>query len=1638
MATTPALTINARYQVKGKPIGQGGMGVVYKAYDIVTKRDVALKTMRGMLNPAALELFSKEWTVLARVSHPNIIDILDTGEFEQDGERKPFFVMPLLPGATLEYLIENASTRLTVERIVGIAAQTCRGLQAAHELGLIHRDLKPSNIFVMDDDTVKIIDFGVVHLAGADSINKGVKGTLQYMAPEQIEMKPTSPTSDIFSLGVVCYQALTGRKPFARRTEAETVDAIRRHIPPPVCELNPLVSQIVSRVIHKAMAKDPWHRFSTAREYSETLQKALNGQPIERFDREKIQPRIERAKKAQLEGDHQFASEILTELEAEGNIDPEMTVLRIQLDQAIRQKSIRQLLDSARTRLEEDEFPLAQQKIQEVLAIDPDNADALSLRKQIETQRSERQTQNWFRLVEQHLHNKSFDQARQALEEILKLNAKDNRAREMLLEVDRREQEINRLRAEKEQLYQSAVGCYQHGEVSSALSKLERVLELHRQSPDSAIPDRDAQYQSLYNQIRSDREAARSSYAEGRRHLADRNFAKALELCAEFLKKSPGDPMFQALKLEAEEQQRQEQSSFIAEVARRVEVEADLDRRVNILKEAADRYPDEPHFQQSLRLVRERRDLVNSIVGKARQYEERGQFNEALSQFDILRNIYAQYPGIEFEAERLKRRRDEQVREEAKGRWVDQIDRHIAAGDYARARDLVRTAISEFPNDRELSGLERLAQQALERSSEAEEWLQRGQKRCFDRQFGEGLEALRRAASLDNRNAVIRAALLNALVEQARSVLGQDWRAAEPLIEQALNIDGGHPLAKSLQGLVQDYKRQEILNDFVSQVREMQANGDLNGALSKIDEALASYPNEVRLVQLRRTLQNLVGTPEANPAQAPPQQIPPAPPAPPRSEPVRSDQLDTLPVGESVPANPETTFTIEHSMILERNKLGVPPSAPPAAPPPAPPETAPPAKQPERAVPPPNPVGAGARNPLARVPKLLQGWTEPKGRLSKLAWALLGAAPILVVLAFVVNKSAHRKPPIVTAPSEHAVEFQSAGLNATYRVDGNPAGFAPAQLREGLQHTVEAIVPGYKPATQSFTLTPGSPKPYVVSFQLEPEPLHIRLSSELKGKVSLDGQPASDLQDGGFANDGVALGADHTFSLTQAGRESLVFSFRADPGGMVIPTAIKAKDVNAVIISNLGGHGRVYTSDSSLKAGFNDQAPSPIPDGGMELNGVTASSEIKLDDGKTPRALPLEVSNAPTLTILLASDPNLGNLVVDVKMPVEEVLIDGRKRRPLRSGKNYYGLEPGKHTIRLSSNGYEPVERNVELKKGETVPLQIGELKALPRTASLVMEGATHGAEVLIDNTSRGVVGGDGSFRFDEVPPDGHTITLRKNDFEDKQLQKAFTVGQTVRISGAEGQLTPFGTLDFRVTQQSAAITFKRAEESQTHAAENGKAVPVRAGRYTITATASGFGPHSETVTVEPGRSRPIDWTLTAVAAPVVTPATRTAPTLIVTKDYFKDPSNWTQDGDWWAHKSSGVSWLRHNQGVYVIELQRHPVRFGPIKHNRKVEWVVDFRNSGNQIEYSFDFGSLERRVTENGNTETKKFKAPAAAATRDSYTLQIEISPDRIAIKDMQGNALDEYPRPSRAEAVGRFGFKGEVALAVKKADER
>ncbi|MBI4166658.1 MAG: protein kinase [Acidobacteria bacterium] len=844
--------LKGRYEIR-EVLGKGGMGVVYKAFDTVLKRDLALKTILDIADQKAVELFHKEYEVLASISHPNIVEIFDLGEYEEDGESIPYFVMPLLSGMPLDKVIKAASHRLTVERSVDIISQTCRGLQAAHERGLVHRDLKPSNVFVMDDDSARIIDFGVVHKTEHQS-TKGMKGTLLYMPPELIEMKTPTPLSDIFSLGVVAYETLTQRKPFERGNQYEIIQALLHYVPPPASEINPTVNPTVSRVVHKAMAKQPYHRFSTAREFAETLQKALRNEPIEIFDPARIQPRIQRATKAFEQGDFQFADEILRELEAEGHIDQTMSMLRRKIDQGMRHKRIQQLLESARTRFEEKEYPLALQKVQQVLDLEPDNAVALALRNSIETKYTEDKIEDWFRLVRQHIDNHAYTHARQALENVVQMSPSDTRARQMKAEIDRLEDEYLSLHKEKEQLYQSAVDAWQKGEISSALLKLERALDLDRRAPDSAAPERGASYQNLYNQVRSEHDAMNSSYAEARKLISDREFGRALEICDQYLAKYPGHALFQALKFDVGEQQRQELSRYIAELDNQIEAEPDLDKRVSILKEALNRFPNEAHFERTMRLTREKRDLVASIVAKAHLYEERAQYGDALGQWEILSTIYEQYPGLNVEMDRIIKRRLQQERSEAKAKVVAQVDRQLHLGNHATALDFLQKAKTEFPDDAELAELEKLAQQGVERAVEAAKLLAEGEELCAEKKFDLGFGLLREARQLDEGNPAIRAAMVTALVERAKHVLDSDWRSADDLVRQALELDPSNALGKSVRTLAQDQKREELVTQCISKARQKQTSGDIAGALKEVEAGLASYPEEPRLTRLQETL----------------------------------------------------------------------------------------------------------------------------------------------------------------------------------------------------------------------------------------------------------------------------------------------------------------------------------------------------------------------------------------------------------------------------------------------------------------------------------------------------------------------------------------------------------------------------------------------------------------------------------------------------------------------------------------------------------------------------------------------------------------------------------------------------------------
>jgi serine/threonine protein kinase len=506
-----AKKIKSRYELKEK-LGEGGMGVVWRAFDTALNTDVALKMLLDVNDPTALRLFYDECQKQSALAHPNIVEIRDSGSFDENGTRQPYLVMPLLRGTTLAAIIRTSSQPLSTERCVDIFSQACRGLQAAHDFGLLHRDIKPSNLFVLEDDSVKIIDFGVAHrLDVSRTVSR--KGTLLYMSPEQLSTKPLTRASDVFSLAVVCYEVLTRRRPFLAASEDAIIEAIRHYNPPPASSINSNVGVSLGQILCKAMAKDPRHRFASAKEFADYLRRAHYDDSLMVFDPNKFAPRMEKATEAYDAGNLEFAQELVNELESEGYLTPGLELLAGNLKAAIKKRTIDHLLNSANARMQDGEYRLALQRVNEALQIDPRQEDAMVLQHDIEARRAEADIVDWLRVGQQHLEKFSFSHARQAAQRILEVKPGEERALQLLSQVERRESEVQRTRELKREAYAAALDAEKRNEITFALSKMRQVLELERQAPDVKEPGQSAAYQSLYNKLHSEHEAIAANYA---------------------------------------------------------------------------------------------------------------------------------------------------------------------------------------------------------------------------------------------------------------------------------------------------------------------------------------------------------------------------------------------------------------------------------------------------------------------------------------------------------------------------------------------------------------------------------------------------------------------------------------------------------------------------------------------------------------------------------------------------------------------------------------------------------------------------------------------------------------------------------------------------------------------------------------------------------------------------------------------------------------------------------------------------------------------------------------------------------------------------------------------------------------------
>ena len=272
----PNLTIHAGDQLDHyrleELVATSGMSTVFRAIDTRTGTQVAIKIPHPEVeaDPALYDRFQREADIGTRLSHPGVMKV-----FSNPGRSQVYMVMEWVPGRLLRHLVQERP-KISIDRAVKLTIGICRSLEYIHANGVVHRDMKPENIMVDDDDNIRLIDFGIAANAGARRLTFGnfstALGTPDYVSPEQVRGKRGDARSDLYSLGVMLYEMLTGTVPFTGANPFAVMNDRLLNHPPPPSTLEPAVTPQLQEIIYRAMERDPKNRYASAREFAHDLE----------------------------------------------------------------------------------------------------------------------------------------------------------------------------------------------------------------------------------------------------------------------------------------------------------------------------------------------------------------------------------------------------------------------------------------------------------------------------------------------------------------------------------------------------------------------------------------------------------------------------------------------------------------------------------------------------------------------------------------------------------------------------------------------------------------------------------------------------------------------------------------------------------------------------------------------------------------------------------------------------------------------------------------------------------------------------------------------------------------------------------------------------------------------------------------------------------------------------------------------------------------------------------------------------------------------------------------------------------------------------------------------------------------------
>jgi len=1506
MASNP--TKIGKYDVEGV-IGRGGMGVVYKAVDSQIGRYVAIKMITSDGDESLIARFKSEARSTGSLQCPNIVTVYDVGE--QDGN--PYLVMQFLEGPSLESMLKKGSS-LTLPECLGIVIDVCTGLGYAHQRGVIHRDIKPANIIVLqdgiNDGMAVIVDFGIARIVGDTGLTKAnqVIGSIFYMSSEQLQAKELDNRTDVYSLGVVLFQLLTGALPFEATEAAATFHKILNDPPPPLSTYLKEYPAELDAIISRVLAKKREDRYATAQDLA--------------FDLMRIQDQVKSEtvgqlfRRAEVAVDKEEWTQAREQLQQALRIDRHNTRAqklmsavheRLRLQQEI--ERARALRSQANEAYMDQRYEDALHLLDQAVALDAKNNDLLAFRDSVRAA-MERATKlrRALRRAEAALQDGNIDEAQIAVDDAVQIDPSDTQAKALKVIV------------------------YQHAEEKSRQQQLRKLLDQAR-----------------------DQMAARDLTGA----FATLKTAEALD---------PTSNELQAVvKMAATAREQEKRRSEAEEMCRQIEaalIQEDYSTAVARADEGLLKFPQERSLIKLKVLAEaqrgrvEQKKFVREQFAAASALADSGQVPEALASLD---RALQKVPGSsELEALRASLR-ERVAAEESEQRKARAIDATLA-----------KEARRVLEGQGALSAREFL-------DSHATPYGDSPQVRAL-------YEAVRDREKIDSLNSRIAAepnpAKRVQIAEEAvranpdnqamRQVLA-DAERVRAQISAAIERARGFELAKRYSEAIQEWRQ---LSTAHPQIPEFEA-------------------------QIKR-LSAVAG--QEKPGQAKPGQGKKPAPIPAAKAPAPS-----MPPEVKTGATMAPTASLSATRVLgSRNLRDTAATA--KTPTSATSETAAPLPEKSTASP---ATSGGTQRGFSATDFLRQVATFVEGNKKYLVIAGGAVVVVFVLAAAYLLLSGGKKTAgdksvvpiqvhIVTNPSDAVVTSGSQALeNGT------------VSLVPGSSVTVEVSRLGYK--TKSVELRQASDG----NVALDPEPIHLSIqTSEKSGTVELDAKKIADLADGNMDGyDFVPDGYSHELTVSEQGKPLFAVQLQAVPGALPQVDAFDAKGL--FLITSLGNRAKLYAGNQLKNVRLGDQSIAGSPSG-ADLSLSEQNREVKFGEGSGQGSVAIQNSNAPTLAVY---STNLGGQVqITSNVAGATLTVNGTQVKP-QGGGWLVKRQPGAYTFDLSAEGYESQKWTMTLLSRQVLPNKNINLKPKAQAkagvmASLVIAGGTPDAQVDIDGTRVGKLDATGGLELPNALTEGqHKIGLTKQGYEPREIP---SVAKLPEFRLTDAKLAPWAKLTFQTTIANVTVKYQRSGDSQVRQATGSDKLTLQPGQYDFTAEAPGYQKYETKVNLPSGFDGSIPLKLNSVP------------------DYqYQDPAQITHDGPEWLKAKDSHAFVHLKPGfLHETLIFAKPGR-NFLGANKKVEWRIEAADNSARVEYVLDGQKLQRRfvVGEAASDAKEPTKVDVAASTQPtSLSVYIQVDGSHVRISNDKGDILDDYVVPQKVNFSGvRISIKTDSQFVIR-----